>query len=134
MDVSFTHALFASAASFACIFYFCGFITRVYTFGVWFCVDDVANFHLRNGASCYRLNWAGDGSSAGRARAAGLMVNYLYASSVHARYEEGDTTGEASKVNEYSNSSEDSNKSEKKVGRRWRVSVGPDIAEILSQV
>jgi malonyl-CoA decarboxylase len=41
-------------------------------------LDPVANFHLANGASIDRVNWGADPSPAGRARSAGIMVNYLY--------------------------------------------------------
>jgi len=41
-------------------------------------LDPVARFHLGNGASLERLNWMGDTSEQGMARAAGLMVNYVY--------------------------------------------------------
>jgi malonyl-CoA decarboxylase len=40
--------------------------------------DAVARFHLGNGARMERLNWLADSSKAGMARAAGLMVNYVY--------------------------------------------------------
>jgi malonyl-CoA decarboxylase len=41
-------------------------------------LDAVARFHLGNGARMERLNWLADSSKAGMARAAGLMVNYVY--------------------------------------------------------
>jgi malonyl-CoA decarboxylase len=41
-------------------------------------LDPVARFHLANGAALDRLNWMGDSSEQGIARAAGLMVNYVY--------------------------------------------------------
>ncbi len=41
-------------------------------------VDQVARFHLGNGARLERINVDGDLSTKGRAQAAGLMVNYLY--------------------------------------------------------
>lgn len=41
-------------------------------------LDSVANFHLRNGACVYRLNWLADTSSAGMERSYGIMVNYMY--------------------------------------------------------
>jgi malonyl-CoA decarboxylase len=41
-------------------------------------LDPVARFHLGNGAALERLNWMGDTSEQGMARAAGLMVNYVY--------------------------------------------------------
>tara|TARA_B110000483_G_scaffold229727_1_gene294105 strand:+ start:2903 stop:4213 length:1311 start_codon:yes stop_codon:yes gene_type:complete len=40
--------------------------------------DPVARFHLRNGASIKRLNWAGDTSSKGERQSFGIMVNYHY--------------------------------------------------------
>lgn len=42
-------------------------------------LDPVARFHLGNGASIERINWAGDLSSKGLSQSAGLMVNYRYA-------------------------------------------------------
>jgi malonyl-CoA decarboxylase len=42
-------------------------------------IDPVARFHLGNGASIERINWAGDLSEKGLAQSAGLMVNYKYA-------------------------------------------------------
>lgn len=41
-------------------------------------LDPVAHFHLTNGASLWRLNWAGDVSKNGLERSYGLMVNYRY--------------------------------------------------------
>ena len=41
-------------------------------------MDPVARFHLANGASLERINWAADSSRAGIARSAGIMVNYVY--------------------------------------------------------
>ncbi len=41
-------------------------------------IDPVARFHLRNGASIYRLNWMGDPSPKGLGESAGILVNYLY--------------------------------------------------------
>jgi len=41
-------------------------------------LDPVARFHLANGAVLERVNWMGDASEQGMARAAGLMVNYVY--------------------------------------------------------
>ncbi|MCR9120982.1 MAG: malonyl-CoA decarboxylase [Phyllobacteriaceae bacterium] len=43
-----------------------------------FPLDPVARFHLRNGAELKAINWRGDISENGLAKAAGLMVNYLY--------------------------------------------------------
>ena len=40
--------------------------------------DPVARFHLGNGASIERLNWAADFSPKGLQQSAGMMVNYLY--------------------------------------------------------
>lgn len=41
-------------------------------------LDPVARFHLGNGASVERLNWAADLSEKGIEQSAGMMVNYLY--------------------------------------------------------
>ncbi len=41
-------------------------------------VDQVARFHLGNGARLERLNWLGDTSEKGLREAHGLMVNYRY--------------------------------------------------------
>jgi malonyl-CoA decarboxylase len=53
-------------------------------------LDPVARFHLGNGASLERLNWMGDSSEQGMARAHGIMVNYVYwlaeVESNHERY------------------------------------------------
>uniref|UniRef100_A0A7E4UQB1 Malonyl-CoA decarboxylase, mitochondrial n=1 Tax=Panagrellus redivivus TaxID=6233 RepID=A0A7E4UQB1_PANRE len=43
-----------------------------------FALNPVANFHLRNGAEIYRLNFAGNVSARGVEQACGLMVNYRY--------------------------------------------------------
>ncbi len=40
--------------------------------------DQVAHFHLSNGAYVERINWLGDRSARGLERSAGMMVNYLY--------------------------------------------------------
>ena len=40
--------------------------------------DPVANFHLRNGALVWRLNWAADLSYNGLTASFGIMVNYRY--------------------------------------------------------
>jgi len=40
--------------------------------------DQVARFHLGNGARLDRLNWLGDTSSRALQQSYGLMVNYLY--------------------------------------------------------
>ncbi|PAV56594.1 hypothetical protein WR25_00273 [Diploscapter pachys] len=37
-----------------------------------------ANFHLRNGAEMYRINWRGDTSNRGLENSLGIMVNYRY--------------------------------------------------------
>jgi malonyl-CoA decarboxylase len=41
-------------------------------------LDQVARFHLGNGASLERLDWPADLSERGRQQSYGLMVNYLY--------------------------------------------------------
>lgn len=41
-------------------------------------LDEVARFHLANGARLERLNWMGDTSPMGIQRSLGLMVNYVY--------------------------------------------------------
>ncbi|EGG22723.1 pleckstrin domain-containing protein [Cavenderia fasciculata] len=41
-------------------------------------LDPVCNFHLKNGASIYRLNWKGDLSNQRMRESFGLMINYLY--------------------------------------------------------
>ena len=43
-----------------------------------FAFDSVANFHLRNGASIWRINWLADLSPRGLTNSCGLMVNYRY--------------------------------------------------------
>jgi len=40
--------------------------------------DPVANFHLRNGAVLWRLNWEGDSTTKGLNQSCSLMVNYRY--------------------------------------------------------
>jgi len=40
--------------------------------------NQVAKFHLSNGAKLNRINWAADLSKKGLRQSAGLMVNYLY--------------------------------------------------------
>ena len=42
------------------------------------CADPVGNFHLRNGASVWRLNWGADTSARGVKQSAAIMVNYKY--------------------------------------------------------
>ena len=41
-------------------------------------LDSVARFHLGNGASLERINWAADDSPTGVNRSVGIMVNYVY--------------------------------------------------------
>ena len=41
-------------------------------------LDSVARFHLGNGASLERINWAADDSPTGVDSSAGIMVNYVY--------------------------------------------------------
>ena len=41
-------------------------------------LDSVARFHLGNGASLDRINWAADNSPTGMDRSVGIMVNYVY--------------------------------------------------------
>jgi malonyl-CoA decarboxylase len=41
-------------------------------------LDSVARFHLGNGASLERINWAADDSPTGVDHSAGIMVNYVY--------------------------------------------------------
>jgi hypothetical protein len=43
-----------------------------------YAVDPVCNFHLKNGASIYRLNWLGDVSPQRMHESFGMMVNYKY--------------------------------------------------------
>jgi len=43
-----------------------------------FALDPVANFHVRNGAVLWRLNWRADLSSRGMNNSCGMMVNYKY--------------------------------------------------------
>lgn len=43
-----------------------------------FPLDDVARFHLRNGAILHRINWLGNVSRNGLQQSASLMVNYVY--------------------------------------------------------
>ncbi|RLU18337.1 hypothetical protein DMN91_008694 [Ooceraea biroi] len=40
--------------------------------------NNVANFHLRNGATMWRINWMANPSSIGLANSCGIMVNYRY--------------------------------------------------------
>ncbi|KAK2715541.1 malonyl-CoA decarboxylase, mitochondrial-like isoform X2 [Artemia franciscana] len=41
-------------------------------------LDSVANFHLRNGAVMWRINWKADLSPRGLGNSCGIMVNYRY--------------------------------------------------------
>nr|XP_053649090.1 malonyl-CoA decarboxylase, mitochondrial-like [Cherax quadricarinatus] len=41
-------------------------------------LDSVANFHLKNGAVMWRINWLADRSPRGLANSCGIMVNYRY--------------------------------------------------------
>ena len=41
-------------------------------------LDPVANFHLRNGAWLWQLNWLADPSPRGMQASYGIMVNYKY--------------------------------------------------------
>ncbi|ORY43324.1 MCD-domain-containing protein [Rhizoclosmatium globosum] len=41
-------------------------------------LDPVANFHIRNGACVYQLDWMGDMSNKGIGQSYGMMINYLY--------------------------------------------------------
>lgn len=41
-------------------------------------LNPVANFHLQNGATMWRLNWRADISPRGVANSCGIMVNYRY--------------------------------------------------------
>uniref|UniRef100_A0A672H290 Malonyl-CoA decarboxylase n=1 Tax=Salarias fasciatus TaxID=181472 RepID=A0A672H290_SALFA len=43
-----------------------------------YALNPVANFHLQNGATMWRLNWHGDTSPRGVANSCGIMVNYRY--------------------------------------------------------
>ncbi|KAM4734848.1 LOW QUALITY PROTEIN: malonyl-CoA decarboxylase, mitochondrial [Anableps anableps] len=43
-----------------------------------FALNPVANFHLQNGATMWRINWRADTSPRGVANSCGLMVNYRY--------------------------------------------------------
>jgi malonyl-CoA decarboxylase len=45
---------------------------------LWPNLDDVARFHLRNGAILHRLNWMGNPSQAGVDSSSTMLVNYLY--------------------------------------------------------
>lgn len=43
-----------------------------------YALNPVANFHLRNGAQLYRINWGADMSVRGLQKSLGIMVNYKY--------------------------------------------------------
>lgn len=43
-----------------------------------YALNPVANFHLRNGAVLWRLNWMGDTSQRGLRASCGMMANYKY--------------------------------------------------------
>ncbi|XP_028305794.1 malonyl-CoA decarboxylase, mitochondrial [Gouania willdenowi] len=43
-----------------------------------YALNPVANFHLQNGATMWRLNWQADTSPRGFANSCGIMVNYRY--------------------------------------------------------
>nr|XP_020657599.1 malonyl-CoA decarboxylase, mitochondrial [Pogona vitticeps] len=43
-----------------------------------YALNPVANFHLQNGATLWRLNWMGDTSPRGITSSCGMMVNYRY--------------------------------------------------------
>ncbi|XP_055790304.1 malonyl-CoA decarboxylase, mitochondrial [Salvelinus fontinalis] len=55
-----------------CAWYLYGEKRRGYT------LNPVANFHLQNGATMWRLNWHADTSPRGVANSCGIMVNYRY--------------------------------------------------------
>lgn len=59
-------------------------------------LDDVANFHLSNGARIQKINWLANGSDKGLRESFGLMVNYLYRpDEIEANHEAYATTGKA---------------------------------------
>ncbi|KAL7638269.1 UNVERIFIED_CONTAM: hypothetical protein RMT77_010833 [Armadillidium vulgare] len=43
-----------------------------------YALDPVANFHLKNGAAMWRINWNADRSPRGMDNSCGIMVNYRY--------------------------------------------------------
>ncbi|XP_038149894.1 malonyl-CoA decarboxylase, mitochondrial [Cyprinodon tularosa] len=43
-----------------------------------YALNPVANFHLQNGATMWRINWRADTSPRGMANSCGIMVNYRY--------------------------------------------------------
>ncbi|XP_076373702.1 malonyl-CoA decarboxylase, mitochondrial-like isoform X3 [Tachypleus tridentatus] len=56
----------------SCAHYLCREKRRGYA------LNNVAHFHLRNGACIWRLNWLADKSPRGLANSCGIMVNYRY--------------------------------------------------------
>lgn len=55
-----------------CAFYICKVKRRGYA------LDAVTNFHLKNGAVVWRLNWMADTTLSGMQNSCGIMVNYRY--------------------------------------------------------
>lgn len=55
-----------------CAFYLYNEKRRAYA------LNSVANFHLKNGAVIWRLNWLGDTSPRGLSSSCSIMVNYRY--------------------------------------------------------
>ena len=43
-----------------------------------YALDPVTNFHIRNGAEFYQINWNADPSKKGLNQSFGIMANYLY--------------------------------------------------------
>lgn len=43
-----------------------------------YALDNVANFHLRNGATLWRVNWMANTTAKGLGESCGMMVNYRY--------------------------------------------------------
>lgn len=43
-----------------------------------FALNSVANFHLRNGATLWRVNWLANTTARGMMESCALMVNYRY--------------------------------------------------------
>lgn len=43
-----------------------------------YALNNVANFHLRNGAIMWRINWMADPTPRGSEHSCGIMVNYRY--------------------------------------------------------
>lgn len=54
------------------------YLTQVKHLRTGYARDPVANFHLRNGAVIWRLNWLADRSARGWKQSFSLMVNYRY--------------------------------------------------------